>query len=94
MTTVFQLAAIFLLASIALALLRVLRGPGEVDRIMAIQLVGTGSVGTVLTLAAARTAPAMLDVALVATLLAAVTVAGFAGSRGAPPGDLDGDDGQ
>lgn len=95
MTTAFHVAAIVLLLSVALALLRVLRGPGETDRIMAVQLVGTGSVGAILALAAARQEPAMLDAALVAILLAAATVAAFAGARPASSGggeEMDGDE--
>lgn len=77
MTEAFMLAAVLLLASMAAALVRAWRGPTSVDRIMAVQLVGTGMVGVAIALGAARNEAAMLDAALVATLLAAVAVSAF-----------------
>ena len=78
-------AAGFVLAMVALGLVRILRGPGDADRIMAAQLLGTGGIATLLLLAKAMSLPAAVDVALVLALLAAfVTVAfvkGFARSR-------------
>ena len=46
-------AAAFILAMVALGLLRILRGPGDADRIMAAQLLGTGGIAAVLLLGAA-----------------------------------------
>ena len=37
-------AAGFVLAMVALGLVRILRGPGDADRIMAAQLLGTGGI--------------------------------------------------
>ena len=75
----------FVLAMVAVGLVRVLRGPGDADRIMAAQLLGTGGIATLLLLAKAMSLPAAVDVALILALLAAfVTVAfvkGFALSR-------------
>ncbi len=69
-------AAAFVLATVALGLVRILRGPGEADRIMAAQLLGTGGIAALLLLAQAMRMPAAVDVALVLALLAAfVTVA-------------------
>ena len=38
-------AAAFILAMVALGLVRVLRGPADADRMMAAQLLGTGGIG-------------------------------------------------
>lgn len=68
------------LASFAAALIltmvagigRAMLGPGRSDRILAMQLLGTGGVATLLVLAEAGAAPALRDVALVLVLLAAM----------------------
>ena len=64
-------AAAFILAMVSLGLIRILRGPGNADRIMAAQLLGTGGIATVLLVGAATGERAMLDVALTLALLAA-----------------------
>ena len=46
-------AAAFILAMVALGLVRILHGPGDADRMMAAQLLGTGGVAALLLLAAA-----------------------------------------
>ena len=78
-------AAGFVLATVALGLVRILRGPSEADRIMAVQLLGSGGIAALLLLAEAMSVPAAVDVALTLALLAAfVSVAfvkGFARSR-------------
>lgn len=58
-----------LVATMALGLWRVWRGPSRVDRLMAVQLCGTTGTAVLLVLAEGR--PALLDVALVLGLLAA-----------------------
>ena len=70
-------AAGFVLAMVALGLVRVLRGPSEVDRIMAAQLVGTGGIAELLLLAEATGSPAAVDVALILALLAAFVSVAF-----------------
>jgi multicomponent Na+:H+ antiporter subunit F len=64
-------AAGFVLAMVALGLLRILRGPGDADRLMATQLLGTGGIATLLLLGAATDKAAVVDVALTLALLAA-----------------------
>ncbi len=64
-------AAAFILATVALGLVRILRGPGRADRMMAAQLFGSGGMAVLLLLAQATDAPAAIDVALVLALLAA-----------------------
>ncbi len=71
-------AAAFVLATVALGLVRILRGPGDADRIMAAQLLGTGGIAALLLLAGAMKMPAAVDVALVLALLAAFVAAAFA----------------
>lgn len=64
-------AAAFILATVALGLVRILRGPAVADRMMAAQLFGSGGMAVLLLLAQATGAPAAIDVALVLALLAA-----------------------
>lgn len=71
-------AACFVLAMVALGLLRILRGPTVADRIMAAQLLGTGGIAILLLLAAATGMPAAIDVALALALLAAFASAALA----------------
>ena len=58
-------AAGFVLAMVALGLVRILRGPSDADRIMAAQLLGTGGIAALLLLAEAMSVPAAVDVALI-----------------------------
>lgn len=79
-------AAALVLLTVAVGLLRLLRGPTDADRVMAVQLLGTGTVAVLLLVAAALDAPAVVDVALVLALLAAFLAAAFAaGSAAADP---------
>jgi multicomponent Na+:H+ antiporter subunit F len=70
-------AAAFVLAMVALGLVRILRGPGRADRIMAAQLLGTGGIAVLLLLTPAVRMPGMIDVALVLALLAAFVSVAF-----------------
>lgn len=76
MTLWLGLVATGLLLSLAGALWRVWRGPGQADRMMAAQLVGTGGVGVVMLLGALGDWAA-LDVAVVLALLAAFAAVAF-----------------
>jgi multicomponent Na+:H+ antiporter subunit F len=60
----------FILAMLALGLIRVLRGPGEADRMMAAQLIGTGGIAALLLLGSVADLSAAIDVALTLALLA------------------------
>jgi len=75
-------AAGSVLLLVAVGLVRILRGPSNVDRMMAAQLFGTGGIATVLLLGAATGAAAAVDVALTLALLAAF--ASFAFVKAAP----------
>jgi len=70
-------AAGFVLAMVALGLVRILRGPGNADRIMAAQLLGTGGIAALLLLAEPTSEPAAVDVALILALLAAFISVAF-----------------
>src|SRR5271165_5111885 len=67
----------FVLAVVAVGLVRILRGPGDADRIMAAQLLGTGGIAALLLLAAAMSVRAAVDVALILALLAAFVTVSF-----------------
>jgi multicomponent Na+:H+ antiporter subunit F len=79
-------ATSFVLAMVAVGLIRILRGPTTADRIMAAQLLGTGGVATLLLIGAATALPAAIDVALALALLAAFAAAAFGN---AAPNDAD-----
>jgi multicomponent Na+:H+ antiporter subunit F len=87
MTAFFLAVAGFILAMTALALLRVLRGPGDADRIMAVQLLGTGGIAVLLLQGVATGVAAVVDVALTVALLAAFATVAFVQSVAAPPDD-------
>ena len=65
------------LALVAVGLMRVLHGPSDADRMMAAQLLGTGSVAALLLLAAGVRESALVDAAVILALLAAFAVAAF-----------------
>ena len=84
MSTFLLGTAAFVLITVGLGLIRILRGPGDADRMLAAQLLGTGGVAALLLLGVATGAPAMGDLALVLALLAAfASVAFVAGAQGA-----------
>ncbi|HWJ71741.1 MAG TPA: monovalent cation/H+ antiporter complex subunit F [Kaistia sp.] len=64
-------AAVIVLAIAAVGLVRVLRGPSRIDRMMAVQLLGSGGVAVLLLLAVGSSTDALVDVALTLALLAA-----------------------
>jgi multicomponent Na+:H+ antiporter subunit F len=86
----FLLAATgFVLAMVALGLVRILRGPTRADRMMAMQLFGSGGIAALL-LAGATRIPAMVDIALTLALLAAfASVAFVLSGSGSQAPDLD-----
>jgi multicomponent Na+:H+ antiporter subunit F len=77
MTDFLFAAAVFVLVTVAIGLLRILTGPTEADRVMAAQLLGTGGIAVLLLLAEAGDVPALADVALVLALLAAFVSIAF-----------------
>jgi multicomponent Na+:H+ antiporter subunit F len=88
MTEFFGAAAVFVLAMVALGLVRILRGPSDADRVMAAQLLGTGGIAALLLVGVATAEPAIADVALTLALLAAFAAIAFV-KAAAPAPDAD-----
>jgi multicomponent Na+:H+ antiporter subunit F len=88
-------ASAFVLAMVALGLIRILRGPGDADRMMAAQLLGTGGIAALLLLGVATREAAIADVALTVAVLAAFASIAFvrataSNAVGETPGDDNG----
>jgi len=69
--------ALILLLTIAIGLVRILRGPTATDRMLAAQLFGTTAVAILLLLGQAADNSAIWDVALIFALLTAVAAVTF-----------------
>ena len=69
--------AIFLLANLLVALLRVTRGPTPADRMLAAMLFGTTGVALLLLLAYAEDVSELVDIALTLALLGSITGVAF-----------------
>ncbi len=87
MTDFLLAAAGLILLTVAVGLSRILRGPENVDRTMAAQLLGTGGIATLLLVAAATDVRGAEDVALGLALLAAFASVAFVTSASPPSGD-------
>ena len=79
-------AAAFVLGTVALGLVRLLRGPGHADRMLAAQLLGTGGVAALLLLGVATGVGAIAEVALLLALLAAFASVAFVSGVHRPEG--------
>ena len=77
MTTWLMAAVLVLLLAVSGGLFRVLIGPTEVDRMLAIQLLSTCGVAILLLLAQALGLAVLVDVALVFALLAVLAIMTF-----------------
>jgi multicomponent Na+:H+ antiporter subunit F len=88
MTDFLLAAAGLILLTVAVGLAPILRGPENVDRTMATQLLGTGGIATLLLVAAATGVRGAEDVALGLALLAAFASVAFVVSV-APPSEDD-----
>ena len=78
MTLAYEVFAWLLVANIAVGMVRVLRGPRPVDRMLAAQMLGSTGVALLLVLAQLQQMPALRNVALVFALLALLAVVVFA----------------
>ena len=87
MTRFLFVAAGFVLVMSALGLLRVLRGPGNADRILSVQLIGSAGGAILLLLAVATKTPSIVDVALMLALLATFASVGFLREASGTPND-------
>jgi multicomponent Na+:H+ antiporter subunit F len=81
-------AAGLILFTVAVGLARVLRG-SEVERLMAVQLLGTGGIAALLLIANATSVPGVEDVALGLALLAAFATIAFVNLLVADQGDAE-----
>jgi len=91
------LAAIagFVMITVVIGLARILWGPGDADRVMAAQLLGTGGIASLLLVGVARDLPAAVDVALTLAMLAAfASIAFVKGVTAAQDEDSGGGDGR
>jgi multicomponent Na+:H+ antiporter subunit F len=70
-------AAVVLLTTLVLGLIRIWLGPAPADRMLASQLFGTTGVALLLVLAEAQKAPALRDVALTLAVLAILACVAF-----------------
>ena len=81
MSELLAVYALVLILTLFLGLLRVVRGPGAGDRMLAVQLIGTTGVGLLLLFSLMLDQTALIDVALIIALLAAVAAAAFTGRK-------------
>jgi multicomponent Na+:H+ antiporter subunit F len=77
MTDFLQVSGMVVLATVGLGLVRVKLGPTYADRMMAAQLLGSGSIAVLLLFGAATGTAAVVDVALTMALLAAFASTAF-----------------
>lgn len=77
MTSFLLGATAFVLAMVALGLVCILRGPGHVDRMMAVQLFGTGGIAATLLAGATIDIDAVIDLVLTLSILAAFAAIAF-----------------
>jgi multicomponent Na+:H+ antiporter subunit F len=85
MTEFLLAAAAFVLGTVVLGLVRILSGPGDTDRLLAVELLGTGGVAALLLIGVATGEPGIASLALLIALLAAFATVGFV--TGAVPRD-------
>lgn len=79
--------ALFVLLASAAGLVIVLRSAIAIEKLMAVQLLGTGGAATLLLLGAATAQPALADVALLLVPLSAFSCAAFTLGEGERPAD-------
>ncbi|HMO05864.1 MAG TPA: monovalent cation/H+ antiporter complex subunit F [Kiritimatiellia bacterium] len=84
MDEVLRSAAGLVVIAVALGLIRIFRGSRDADRMMAVQLIGTGGIAVMLLLAVSGAGPAAIDVALTLALLAAFASVAFVKSAQPP----------
>jgi multicomponent Na+:H+ antiporter subunit F len=85
MNTFLVAAAGFVMLTVVVGLLRILYGPGDADRVMAAQLLGSGGVATLLLVSTIASRPAIVDVALTLAMLAAFATIAFVKNATATP---------
>ena len=83
-------AAGLILFTVAVGLARILRGSDDAERLMAVQLLGTGGIAALLLIAHATSVPGVEDVALGLALLAAFATIAFVNLLDADEEDVEG----
>jgi multicomponent Na+:H+ antiporter subunit F len=86
--------AVLILATVAVGLARILRGPDDADRMMAAQLLGTGGVAALLVVGVVVREDAVVNVALTIALLAAFASVTFYKAATGDAADDDEQDGR
>ena len=84
MSEFLSMISVTLLATLALGLVRVWRGPTAGDRMLSVLLSGTTGVGVLLVLAVLDQSRSTLDVALVLAVLAPIAAVAFVSARRQP----------
>jgi multicomponent Na+:H+ antiporter subunit F len=79
-------AGAFILLTVLLGLLDILRRPSDLDRMLAAQLLGTGGVAALLLLGSSIDLTGATDLALVLVLLGAFAAVAFVAGLGGDPG--------
>ncbi|MBR0695515.1 monovalent cation/H+ antiporter complex subunit F [Bradyrhizobium lablabi] len=87
MNELLLVAAFFVVFTVTVGLARVLPGADDVERLMAVQLLGTGGIAALLMIAYATDVPGIEDVALGLALLAALAAIAFVNLLDADQGD-------
>ncbi len=82
MNAFLSLAGLCILLTVLLGLVRILRGPGDHERLMSVQLLGTGGVAALLLLGSAIDLTGATDLALLLVLLAAFAAVAFVAGLG------------
>jgi multicomponent Na+:H+ antiporter subunit F len=80
-----RIAAGLVVIAVALGLVRIFRSSRDAERMMALQLIGTGGVAVMLLRAGSGIGPAAIDVALTLALLAAFASVAFVKSSQPSP---------
>jgi multicomponent Na+:H+ antiporter subunit F len=89
MNELLLVAAGLIILMVAIGLARVLGGSNDVERLMAVQLLGTGGIAALLLIAYATSVPGVEDVALGLALLAAFATVAFINLIDADQGDAE-----
>ena len=82
-------AAGIILFTVAVGLARILYGSDDAERLMAVQLLGSGGIAALLLIAYATNVPGVEDVALGLALLAAFATIAFVNLLDADQGDVE-----
>lgn len=77
MDSFLRIAAGLIMIAVGMGLLRIFRGSQDADRMMAVQLLGTGGIAVLMLLAGSETGAAAIDVAVTLALLAAFASVAF-----------------